>query len=335
MKYFISLMMALILVLTACGQSEKEQVEKGKTENKLVQKEKKIKPAAKKQIAYKAAAKKQLNTYLKVLPTAFNNDDYTLIKPYIAKGSEAEKYIKKNMPTGQFHRYQIEKFTIDKVSENGRKATVTRWLSSNATHQQLMKVITIFDMKYDKKLNKMLITDFNDQSTSQVVTPSTEQQTVEQQTSEVPETEQQADAERCIMSNFETGCIGLTQDELMTTYNELVEKNKLPKAPATDCIQCAVQESLDIKNGVKDSEESPEAAVTAEQAVAMVDAQYRKSVEEYNDESDVSFVLAGDKVEQDVSGKYYVVKAIDNNLTEADLLQTFKVYIDSGEVIAE
>lgn len=336
MKRMLWLLLAVVL-LSACGQTEESQVKTGK-ETALKSKT----------IDYKGKTKAQLESYLKAMPAAFNQSKYSKVAKYVKPGSEAEKYLKKKIKSGSMKHYVIEQMNIDQIKVEGNEthAQVTRIMHSDATKGKRVKVVTLFDFVYDKAAKQMLLTDFNDQSVKKMTqkervtteNATTEKATTEQATTEHSTAESKAtgNANECVTSNFKSGCDGVSEAELADAYQQLVAQGQLPAAAATDCIQCAIQESHRIKEGKKEQVETdaPTTNQTIDAATAQqkVEAQYRSDVEDYNSEvKQVNFTV-NDHIEQDIGGKYYKVQAVDENNT---LLQSFKVYINSGEIVAE
>ncbi len=263
------LSLLLVLLLAACGQTEEEQVTQQTAKKETTKKETAKKDAATEEVDYQSLTKRQVNDYLKAVPAAFSDRDYEALKPYIYKDSEAAKYIKKTMPTGHFDRYTIPEFSVGDITVNGTKskATVTRLMSSAATDDQLTKVITVYDLSYDKDNNTMLITDFNDQLVQPVPASTTKPPT------EGPTTE-------------------------AATTESAVE-------------------------------------MTADDARALVEARYRKQVEQDYSDAKVTFTYTARQPEEDAGGTYYPIQAVDSRQTTENLLQSFKVYVASQEIVAE
>lgn len=330
-------LLLVVMLLAACGQTEQSQVKTGK--------EAALKT---KTVDYKGQTRTQLEKYLKAMPTAFNQSNYSKVSRYVKPYSEAEKYIKKKIRIGSMKHYVIEQSNIQKITVDGKQthATVTRIMHSDATKGKRVKVVTLFDFVYDSKTKQMLLTDFNDQSIQTVElsekvtteTPATETVKTEYPTAEKSTTEEKktGQASECVMSNFKSGCDGVSESELANEYKRLVAQGELPAAATTDCIQCAIQESHSIKEGKKESVDSevPADDSITDAAIAQqkVEAQYRSAVEEYNREVKQVNFITSNTVEEDVGGSYYKVRAVDENNT---LLQTFKVYIKTGEIVAE
>ncbi|WP_411843737.1 hypothetical protein [Salinicoccus sp. HZC-1] len=55
-------------------------------------------------------------------------------------------------------------------------------------------------------------------------------------------------AKQCILSKL-TDCEGISRAEQFDAYNALVAEGRLPDAPNTDCLECAVQHSFDALDG--------------------------------------------------------------------------------------
>ncbi|KAA1039325.1 TcaA NTF2-like domain-containing protein [Macrococcus equipercicus] len=257
---------------------------------------------------YGALTKQQLTAYFKVLPAALNAKDYKRIERYIQPQSKAAEYIKQTMATDRFDHYTIKRVTIDKVSVKGTatEAVVTRIMSSRATKEQLTTVVTVFDMRYDKAARQMRITDFNDSSV-QV---------------------SKSDAETCVMSGLKSQCSGLTEHELKQSYNKLVTSGRLPQSALTDCLNCAIKDSLAIQ--AEKSAAQVAGPMTVQEAVALVDRTYRTRVEQAQGTA-VTFTYHDSQPAADAGGKYYAVQATAGN----QLVQSFKVYLHSHEIIAE
>lgn len=222
-----------------------------------------------------------INKYLSAMPNAFNQREYSMIKPYIQSGSEAEGYILSKLPTGNFDNYHITQKSIDRIDVRGNYAhvIVTRVMSSNATGNQLKRIITVFDFIYDKKAKQMKLYDFNDKVIYDVAS---EHPTHAQSPSPQPgQTSQSAPSQQ---SNTSTA---------------------------------------KVKN--------------MKQAVQMASDKYRSKVESYYPEMDIAIIGAepinGTDIQEDLGGQYYKVKAID--IQSKELLQTYKVYISNGQVVAE
>ncbi|TDM11947.1 TcaA NTF2-like domain-containing protein [Macrococcus lamae] len=312
MKRLTALLMLSVLLSACGGQSEQQQVKEGAAKKEQVEQDKQaVKKPVK--VNYRTLTKKQLTAYLKAMPRAFNEREYKQISKYIKKNSEAEKYIKKTIKSGQFDHYYIERFTIKDVTVKGSKtkATVTRVMSSEATGEQLTEVVTVFDLSYDKAEKTMLITDFNDKSVQRVnqETATTEQPASEAPTSESPTSEN-------------------TTTEQPSTEAVTTEETQ------TDCAGCAGTDSNESQEE-QIATEKPATNMTVQEAQKLVESRYRKAVEDYNDDADVKFTYTSEQPEEDAGGSYYHIQAIDRNLPHENLLQSFKVYIDSKEVVAE
>lgn len=343
MKRMWWLLIAVVL-LSACGQTEKSQVKTGK-ETALKAKT----------IDYKGKTRAQLENYLKAMPEAFNQSQYSQVSRYVKSNSEAEKYLKKKMKAGSMKHYVIEQANIGRITVEGKKAhaLATRIMHSDATKGSRVKVVTMFDFVYDAATKQMLLTDFNDQSVhkmKQIEHTTTEAATTERATTEhlttedvttesgttenvTTETKATGNANECVTSNFKSGCDGVSETALFDAYHRLVAQGKLPAAAATDCIQCAIQESHRIKAEQNTPVETEAPAVKdAASAKRKVELKYRSDVEAYNSEvKQVNFTVVGN-VEEDIGGPYYNIRAVDENNM---LLQSFKVYTKTGEIIAE
>lgn len=262
--------------------SEKENSTKSSKQTKI-KKSNKTKPVKSKQTKVNVyqLTSNATNKYLSAMPNAFNQREYSMIKPYIQSGSEAEGYILSKLPTGSFDNYRITQKSIDRIDVRGNYAhvIVTRVMSSNATGNQLKRVITVFDFIYDKKAKEMKLYDFNDKVIYDV--PS-EQPTHAQSPSPQPgQTSQSAPNQQSNTS------------------------------------------SAKVKN--------------MKQAVQMASDKYRTKVEAYYPEMDIAIIGAepinGKDIQEDLGGQYYKVKAID--IQSKELLQTYKVYIKNGTIVAE
>lgn len=116
-------------------------------------------------VNYSALAKRQVTSYMNQMPSAFNSRDLSVLNPYIKQDSEAARYLRNKLPAGYFDNYQIARFTIDQVKNDGIKQHVvtTRVMTSNATGGQWKKVVTVYDLVYNPATKSMQIYDFNDQ----------------------------------------------------------------------------------------------------------------------------------------------------------------------------
>lgn len=265
--------------------SEKENSKKSSKQTKI-KKSNKTTPVKSKQTKVNVyqLTSNAINKYLTAMPNAFNQREYSMIKPYIQSGSEAEGYILSKLPTGNFDNYRITQKSIDRIDVRGNYAhvIVTRVMSSNATGNQLKRVITVFDFIYDKKAKQMKLYDFNDKVIYDV--PS-DQSTTQQ--------------------SAQTSATNSTQPS----------QNKPNQQSNTS--------SAKVKN--------------MKQAVQMVSDKYRTKVEAYYPEMDIAIIGAepinGKDIQEDLGGQYYKVKAID--IQSKELLQTYKVYIKNGTIVAE
>ncbi|TDM13669.1 TcaA NTF2-like domain-containing protein [Macrococcus bovicus] len=116
-------------------------------------------------VNYSALAKRQVTNYMNQMPSAFNSRDLSALNTYIKQDSEAARYLRNKLPAGYFDNYQIARFTIDQVKNEGLKQHVvtTRVMTSNATGGQWKKVVTVYDLVYNPATKSMQIYDFNDQ----------------------------------------------------------------------------------------------------------------------------------------------------------------------------
>ncbi|MCE4957785.1 TcaA NTF2-like domain-containing protein [Macrococcoides caseolyticum] len=353
--YTLFLALLLTLTLTACNSDSEKTTEETKVSNtskvksdanekttdkeqaKSANQKKKTtelkKTTVKKSTSEAKANLKQLtmqtmNAYLKAMPSAFNQRNYSKIKPYIKADSKAEEYILAQLPTGNFDNYRIDSYKVDRVEVKGSyaHAIVTRVMSSNATGGQSKRVITVFDFFYNKKSKKMELYDFNDKAIfdeNKATTPSKAQVPVQAK----------GDATTCIQTRLASSCEGISDATLLNTYNEMVRSGALPQAEYNGCITCTIKAAYQLKDN-----KVPTAAVNSlAQAVQMTTDQYLKKVEAYYPEKDIAMVGAepinGSDIQEDSGGKYYKVKAVD--IKSKELLQTYKVYIENAMIVAE
>ncbi|WP_414054764.1 hypothetical protein ACMGE6_05775 [Macrococcus equi] len=321
---------------TAKSKSEKA-TEKPKTVNKT--KSKKDKTSKKKHTTevsanLKLLTDKALNDYLSVLPNAMNNRNYSKIRPFIKSGSKAEEYFLAKLPTGSFDNYRITAYNIDRIDVKGRyaHAIVTRTMSSNATNGNLKRVITVFDYYYNKQTRKMELYDFNDKAIYDVETNAVPEPTAKTTPASTPQ-QAKGDATTCIQTRLTSSCEGVSDSQLLNAYNAMVQAGTLPKAAYNGCVTCTIKSAYQIKDNPVETAK----VNSLPQAVQMTTDQYRKQLEAYYSDMDIAIIGAqpinGTDILEDAGGKYYKVKAIDINTKE--LLQTYKVYISSGTIVAE
>lgn len=330
-------------------QSDEEKNDKGK--NKGTQSKKEALP--KKNHTKKSAKDKVVHTtetsanlrqlthqtmmdYLNTMPNAFNQRNYSMIRPYIKSNSKAEEYILAKLPTGSFDNYRITAKSIDRIDVSNRyaHAIVTRTLSSNATNGQLKRVITVFDFYYNKQSKKMELYDFNDKAIFDVQDAAPVKSKASSAQPEQSTQQAKGDAATCIQTRLQSSCEGVSDNQLRNAYNAMVIAGTLPQAADNGCITCTIKAAYQLK-------EQPVASQVKvkdlPQAVQMATDKYRKKVEKYYAEMDIAFIGAepinGKDIQEDLGGKYYTVKAID--IQSKELLQTYKVYIESGKIIAE
>lgn len=163
----------IILLLTACNQNTEKTNDAVKQSTTNAQESASVKQAY--EVAYKDLAQSTIKHLMKRMPKAYNTDQYKLIQPFIKERSEAEKYIKNKLKTDMFDNYHIKSYKIDSVKEDKKHhvhVKVTRIMTSNGTNNVESKVVTVYDLTYNKKHKRMEVYDFNDQS----VTPVTKQQ---------------------------------------------------------------------------------------------------------------------------------------------------------------
>lgn len=340
MRRLLWIIAVAVLCFGCSHKSEQSQVEEGKQALKTEQKQ---------SINYKKLTQQTLDRYLSKMAESYNNEDYGMIKSYIQPKSEADKYILKKIKTDELKNYEIKSYKVSniKVSKSITHADVTRIMKSNKTNNQFKKVVTKFDLKYDKKTKTMRIYDFNDQSVSDVKAPekvktddAKDKPATEDKTAEEKQHQAKGDASTCITSRFKSSCEGVSDAALKAAYDQMVANNILPYAPYEGCAQCTIQHAFDIKDG-KLPPATPNAAPkvsSMQDAVQMVTDQYRDDVQRYYPEKDITIIgtepINGSDIQEDAGGKYYKVRAIDTNGTH-ELLNSFKVYIQTGEVVME
>ncbi|WP_414048821.1 TcaA NTF2-like domain-containing protein [Macrococcus animalis] len=285
-------------------------------------------------INVKQLTNQAMSNYLSVMPNAFSQRNYNAVKPYIRSGSKAEEYILSKLPTGNFDNYRIVSQSIDRIDVRDKYAhvIVTRVMSSQATGNQLKRVITVFDFYYNKQTRKMELYDFNDKAIFDA-----ESNTARSETPKVtPAKPQQAkgDASTCVQTRLQMSCEGVSDKQLLSTYNAMVKAGTLPKAAYNGCVSCTIKDAYQLKDK---SAVSQVKVKNLPQAVQMASDKYRSKVEAYYSEMDIAIVGAepinGTDIQEDSGGKYYKVKAIDIDTKE--LLQTYKVYIATGVIVAE
>lgn len=185
MKQLKFILLATVLLLSACGETPKEQSnETKKTEAKqseqkvsdstTVTKQKvkdsvQVKETAQvKQthlVAYKASSKSTIKQLMEKMPESYRAKDYNTIKAFIKAESEADKYIQQKLQTNAYDDYQIKSYSIQSITEDDKHnvhVTVSRIINSNGTNHKDNKVVTIYDLSYNKKTDKMEVYDFND-----------------------------------------------------------------------------------------------------------------------------------------------------------------------------
>lgn len=328
----------------------KKTTEKAKKENVTETKEKskakqQSKPDTKKNVPSKEIVdvhkltKQALSNYLSVMPNAFSQRKYSAVKPYIKSGSKAEEYILSKLPTGNFNHYRIVSKNIDRIEVKDKyaHAIVTRVMSSQATDNKLKRVITVFDFYYNKRTKKMELYDFNDKAIYDVESDTATSETPKAKPDKPaqPKTQQaKGDATTCVQTRLVTSCEGVKDAQLLNAYNAMVKAGTLPKATYNGCVKCTIKAAYQLKDKAVTSQLKVK---NMPQAVQMASDKYRKKVEGYYSEKDIAIVGAepinGTDIQEDSGGKYYKVKAIDINSKE--LLQTYKVYITTGTIVAE
>ncbi|TDM16358.1 hypothetical protein [Macrococcoides canis] len=163
----------IIILLTACSQNTDKTSDVVKQSTTNAQESATIKQTY--EVAYKNLAESTIKQLMKKMPDAYNTHQYKLIQPYIKERSEAEKYIKNKMKTDMFDNYHIKSYKTNSIKEDKKHhvhVKVTRIMTSNGTNNVESKVVTVYDLVYNKKHKRMEVYDFNDQS----VTPVTKQQ---------------------------------------------------------------------------------------------------------------------------------------------------------------
>ncbi|GGB11990.1 hypothetical protein ERX37_09820 [Macrococcus hajekii] len=133
-------------------------------EERIAEQEQVQQVASSEEINYSNLAEQQLTAYMQQSPSAFNTRSIKQLEPYVAKGSEADRYLRNKLPSGHFDRYKIDDFSIDQMKSEKtiQHIVTTRIMSSQATGDQWKKVITVYDLVYNPVKKTMLITDFND-----------------------------------------------------------------------------------------------------------------------------------------------------------------------------
>lgn len=185
MKQLKFILLATVLLLSACGETPKEQSnETKKTEAKqseqkvsdsTTETKQKVKDSVQvketaqvKQthlVAYKASSKSTIKQLMEKMPESYRAKDYNTIKAFIKAGSEADKYIQQKLQTNAYDDYQIKSYSIQSITEDDKHnvhVTVSRIINSNGTNHKDNKVVTIYDLSYNKKTDKMEVYDFND-----------------------------------------------------------------------------------------------------------------------------------------------------------------------------
>lgn len=322
------------------AQSDKDKKKEAQSKKKIKQTKKstkaKVTNTSETAVNLKQLTHKTMTDYLNAMPNAFNQRNYSMIRPFIKSNSKAEEYILAKLPTGSFDNYRITAQSIDQIDVRNRyaHAIVTRTLSSNATGGQLKRVITVFDFYYNKQTKKMELYDFNDKVIFDVhdnapATPKTSSAQPKQPTQQA-----KGDATTCIQTRLQLSCEGISDTQLRNAYNTMVSAGTLPQAADNGCITCTIKAAYQLKDQPVASQVKVK---SLPQAVQMASDKYRKKVEAYYSEMDIAIVGAepinGKDIQEDLGGKYYKVKAID--IQSKELLQTYKVYIQSGKIIAE
>lgn len=166
----------IILLLTACSQDDNQISKTVKKSTTNAQESVPVKQIYK--VAYKDLAESTMKQLMRKMPEAYNIRKYQLIQPYIKAGSEADKYIKNKLKTGMFDNYQIRSYNIESIEEDNKHhvhVKVSRIMKSNGTNNIESKVVTVYDLSYNKKHKRMEIYDFNDYSVTPVVKQRTQQ----------------------------------------------------------------------------------------------------------------------------------------------------------------
>ncbi len=166
----------IILLLTACSQDDNQTSKIVKKSTTNAQESVPVKQIYK--VAYKDLAESTMKQLMRKMPEAYNIRKYQLIQPYIKAGSEADKYIKNKLKTGMFDNYQIRSYNIESIEEDNKHhvhVKVSRIMKSNGTNNIESKVVTVYDLSYNKKHKRMEVYDFNDYSVTPVVKQRTQQ----------------------------------------------------------------------------------------------------------------------------------------------------------------
>lgn len=166
----------IILLLTACSQDDNQISKTVKKSTTNAQESVPVKQIYK--VAYKDLAESTMKQLMRKMPEAYNIRKYQLIQPYIKAGSEADKYIKNKLKTGMFDNYQIRSYNIESIEEDNKHhvhVKVSRIMKSNGTNNIESKVVTVYDLSYNKKHKRMEVYDFNDYSVTPVVKQRTQQ----------------------------------------------------------------------------------------------------------------------------------------------------------------
>lgn len=185
MKQLKFILPAIVLLLSACGETPKEKsneapktevkkseqnVNENTTETKQETKDtEQVKDTAQvKQthlVAYKASSKSTIKQLMEKMPASYRAKNYNVIKSFIKSGSEADKYIQQKLKTNAYDDYQIKSYSIQSITEDDNHnvhVTVSRTINSNGTNHIDNKVVTVYDLSYNKKTDKMEVYDFND-----------------------------------------------------------------------------------------------------------------------------------------------------------------------------
>lgn len=185
MKQLKFILPAIVLLLSACGETPKEKsneapktevkkseqnVNENTTETKQETKDtEQVKDTTQvKQthlVAYKASSKSTIKQLMEKMPASYRAKNYNVIKSFIKSGSEADKYIQQKLKTNAYDDYQIKSYSIQSITEDDNHnvhVTVSRTINSNGTNHIDNKVVTVYDLSYNKKTDKMEVYDFND-----------------------------------------------------------------------------------------------------------------------------------------------------------------------------
>ena len=179
MKQLKFILPATVLLLSACGETPKEksneapktevkQSEQNVSDSTTETKQETKDTAQVKQthlVAYKASSKSTIKQLMEKMPASYRAKDYNAIKTFIKSGSEADKYIQKKLKTNAYDDYQIKSYSIQSITEDDNHTvhvTVSRIINSNGTNHIDNKVVTVYDLSYNKKTDKMEVYDFND-----------------------------------------------------------------------------------------------------------------------------------------------------------------------------